>query len=151
MAEILANLDDINTHLPTDKIEADDANTELYQVDAARFVRAMLAGTFTPVTLAGWDTPAHTPDLIRGIAGRLIAAKYFATRYAEDSDVSEFATGLYNAAMAYLNGIKSGTYVVVDANDVVIAVSGLSLSTDDFWPNDSTSPGPVFTMERVIG
>lgn len=150
MAEILASLDDINTHLPTDKLEADVANTELLQVDVARFVRAMLVGTFTPITLVAWDSPDNTPDLIRGIAGRLIAAKYYAQRYAEDSDVSEFATDLYNDAMAYIKGIKSGTYVVVDVNDVPIAATGLGLSEDDFWPN-STAPLPAFTMDRVIG
>lgn len=150
MAQILANLSDINTHLPEDKLEANDANTGLLQVDAARFIRAMLAGTFTSTLLVTWDTPDNTPELIRGVAGRLIAAKYYATRYAEDADVSEFATGLYNDAVAYLNGIKSGTYVLLDENDNPIASSGLSLSEEDFYPNNS-APLPKFTMDRIIG
>lgn len=150
MTQILASLDDINTHLPEDKLEANDANTELYQVDAARFIRAMLVGTFTPTLLATWVSPATTPDLIRSVAGSLIAAKYYATRYAEDADVSEFATGLYNDAMVYLNGIKNGTYVIVDVNDVPIATTGLAMSEDDFYPNAS-APLPKFTMDRVSG
>lgn len=150
MAQILANLDDINTHLPEDKLEADDANTDLLQVDTARFIRAMLVGAFTPVLIAGWTTPATTPDLIRGIAGRIIAAKYYAERYAEDADVSTYATNLYNDALAYIRGLKDGTYQLVDVNDNIIALSGHGISEDDFWPN-STTPAPKFTMDRVIG
>ena len=150
MSNILASLDDINVHLPDDKIEADDNNIALLQVDVARFIRAMLAGTFTTVTISGWDSPATTPDIIRSIAGRLIAAKFYQIRYAEDSDDSTFATRLYNFSMRQINDIRSGTLMVLDVNEVAIETSGLSLATDDFWPNDTTD-APKFTMGRVIG
>lgn len=150
MAQILASTDDINVHLPNDKITADDNNTGLWQVEAARYVRSMLAGTFKATTLVGWDTPSHTPDIVRSVAGRLIASKFYAERYAEDADTSSYATQLYNEANRILNGIKTGTVLIIDTNDNPIEISGLAISTDDFYPNDSAPP-PKFTMDRVSG
>src|SRR5688572_19326559 len=135
MADILANTDDINTHLPTDKIAADDALAEdaiaLIQVDTARLIRSMLSGTFTAVQLAVWVSPATTPDLIRGIAGRLIAAKHYATRYAEDSDESTYAQSLYNEAIAMLADIRNGNLIVVGSDMVPLTVTGTGLDSDD--------------------
>jgi hypothetical protein len=82
--EILASLADINTHLPDDKIRMDDADDDALQIDAQRLIRGSLTGVFTPVIISGWATPDDTPELIRGIAGRFIAAKWYAERYAED-------------------------------------------------------------------
>lgn len=149
MTQILADLDDINTHLPEDKIEADDDNTDKDQIDAARFVRAMLAGFVPTITLTSWADPGSTPELIRGIAGRLIAAKYYARRYAEDSDVSEYAQGLYNEAVTSINEIRSGQMILLDEDGNEIVLAGTSLSEDDFWPNDST-PAPKFTMDQTF-
>jgi hypothetical protein len=147
MTQILADLDDINTHLPEDKLEGNDDNTDKLQIDAARFVRAMLAGFVPTATLATWDEPDNTPELIRGIAGRIIAAKYYAIRYAEDSDISEYAQALYNEGMDMINRIRSGELVLLDESGNEIAVLGASLSEDDFFPNDSSDP-PVFTMDQ---
>jgi hypothetical protein len=153
VTEILASVDDVNTHLPTDKLDAsnpvleDDVN--LYEVDVARFIRAMLAGVFTAVQLASWDSPADTPELIRSIAGRLVAAKLYAVRYAEDADMSGYAQSLYNQALGRLKDIRSGEIVVLDLNDVPIPTvsTHMSLDSADFWPNDSAPP-PVFTMDK---
>jgi len=149
VVEILANLDDINTHLPEDKIQADDDNTNKLQIDAARFIRAMLAGFVPTATLASWTTPDDTPEMIRGIAGRLIGAKYYAIRYAEDADVSLYAQNLYNEAVAMLNQIRTGELTLLDEDGVEITVEGANLQDDDFWPNNTTDP-PKFTMDQTF-
>lgn len=149
MTQILASLDDINTHLPEDKLEGDDDNTDKLQIDAARFVRALLAGFIPTATLATWTEPADTPEMIRGIAGRLIGAKYYAIRYSEDGDVSEYAQILYNEAVTMLNQIRTGELVLLDDLGNEINVEGANLSEDDFWPNDSTTP-PKFTMDQTF-
>jgi hypothetical protein len=146
MSQILADLNDINAHLPEDKLEGNDDNTDKLQVDVARFVRAMLAGYVPIVTLVTWTSPENTPEIIRGIAGKLIAAKYYAIRYAEDADVSDYAQNLYNEAVAQLGLIRTGELVILDG-DVEIEVQGANLNEDDFWPNDTTSP-PKFTMDQ---
>ena len=151
-AEILASLEDINTHLPDDKAKMEDSEDDSLQIDAARYVRSLLAGMFSATTLFGWNTPANTPDLIRGVAGRIIAAKYYARLYSEDVEtVSSYAQYLYNEANRIIDGIRAGTYVVLDTNDNPIPTEvGAGMTVDDFWPNDTT-PGPYFTMDQVLG
>lgn len=151
-AEILASLDDINTHLPDDKAKMLDSEDDLLQIDAARYVRSLLAGMFSSTTLSGWDSPANTPELIRGVAGRIIAAKYYATLYSEDiAGTSEFAQNLYNEANRIIDGIRSGTYIVLDINDNPIPVENPVTSGEGFfWPDDTTV-GPFFTMGQVLG
>lgn len=144
--EILASLADINTHLPDDKIRMDDADDDALQIDAQRLIRGSLTGVFTPVIISGWATPDDTPELIRGIAGRFIAAKWYAERYAEDiPDASSFAQALYNEAISMIEEIRTGTLVVTD--DLGDPLTSLSATSSDasFWPNDST-PAPFFTM-----
>jgi hypothetical protein len=149
--EILASLDDINTHLPDDKAKMEDSDDNALQIDIARYVRSLLSGFFSAATLVGWDTPADTPELIRGIAGRLIAAKYYAILYSEDIEgVNNYAQTLYNEANMMIEDIRTGTRTVLDVNGVPIAVEGgISLTSDDFYPNDS-APAAKFTMDRVF-
>lgn len=149
MTQILASLDDINTHLPGDKLLATDANTELLQLDAVRTIKGMLSGTFSVVTLAAWDAPANTPVFIRGVAGRLIAARYYAQRYSEDStDVPEYAQWLYDQSLQLLNTVISGTTTLVEVTEVVD--TGNRLSTDNFYPNGDGTAEPKFTMDGVF-
>jgi hypothetical protein len=145
--EILASLADINTHLPDDKIRMDDADDDALQIDAQRLIRASLTGVFTPATIYSWTTPDDTPELIRGIAGRFIAAKWYAERYAEDiPDASSYAQALYNEALSMIQEIRAGTIVVTDDLGQPIQSFGASASDASFWPNDSTSPAPFFSM-----
>jgi len=152
MNEILASIDDINTHLPDDKAKMEDSEDDLLQIDTARYVRSLLAGLFSPATLLSWDTPSHTPDLIRGVAGRIIAAKYYATLYSEDVDgLSAYAQSLYNDANMIIDGIRTGSMIVLDTNDNPIPLeNSVSLESIDFWPNDTTV-GPMFSIGRVVG
>jgi homogentisate 1,2-dioxygenase len=139
----LASLDDINIHLPRDKIEVDTADYVPFQLDAERVVRGMLAGYYLPVTLSTWTAPETTPGLIRAIVGRLVAAFYYRQRYSEDSlDDPLFAQNKYNEAMELLKGVLDGNIVL---EEVPTDVGADHLTTDDFWPNDSTDE-PKFTM-----
>lgn len=146
--ELLASLDDINTHLPGDKAKMEDADDDLLQIDVNRYVKSLLSGTFTPVVMSGWSSPGNTPELIRSIAGRLIAAKWYATLYAEDTDaVSALAMRLYNEAVAMINDIRSGRQTVLDATLIPIATTSVGLEDGDFFPNDGA---PKFTMTKIF-
>lgn len=143
---MLASLDDINTHLPTDKLEADDSSVALFQTDVERIVKGYLAGIFSPSTLAAWGDPSTTPGIVRAIAGRLIAAGFYANRYAEDDpDAPVYAQNKYNEAMGMLMQVQSGALVLAD----VVEVPAEAFSNLDFWPNDS-APGPLFTIEDNV-
>lgn len=144
--EILATLEDVNGFLP-DLVEITDGDDKQFQVDAQRVIKSQLAGVFTPLVLTGWDTPANTPQLIRGIAGRLIAAKWYSIEFSQETtEIPRYAQGLYNEAIAMLADIKRGALIVVDdSNNPIGTGSELDLTSADINPNNS-SPEPVFTM-----
>lgn len=151
MAELLASDEDINAWLPVDKLSANDANTSKLQIEAWRLIRGQLASSFLPTTLASWASPTTTPDQIRSIAGRLIAAYLYRQTYSEDStDIPEYAQTIYDEAVAMLQQIRSGTLVVLDVNDNPIETNQLTMSAADFWPNNSSDP-PYFTMADKFG
>lgn len=139
-----ASLEDINVHLPEDKLEVDDARYAPLELDAERIVRGNLAGFVAPATIAAWADPGTTPEIVRAIAGRLVAAFYYKQRYSEDSlEVPQYAQDKYDEAIMLLMQIRSGTIVIPDVD-----VSGADrLTSDMFWPNDTTSPTPIFTMD----
>lgn len=147
---MLANLEDIRTHLAEDKLEVETANTAKFQIEATRIIKSSLSGVFTATTLFSWNAPDVTPKIIRSIAGELIAAFLYRQRYAEDStDVPEYAQTLYNEAIGRLTEIRLGTLAVLDDNDVAIDVDAADMDSEDFWPNDTT-PGPYFAMEQRL-
>lgn len=140
----LASLDDINVHLPEDKLQVDSAQYVPLQLDAERIVRGTLAGYLTPATLAGWDTPDHTPETIRAIAGRLIAAFEYKRRYSEDSlEVPKYAQAKYDEAINWLNQIKTGLMELAEVTDA--PSTGERLTSLNFL-----STNPVFTMDQVF-
>jgi hypothetical protein len=147
MAEILASLDDINAELPSidDKpmIEADAENSDLIQLSVARVVRAYLSAVIDQTTLMGWDDPDSTPDTIREVAAKLIAAQvYF--NYAARTNLTieerNFAQLLYDQAMLMLEKIISGEILLEDAP--VVATESMDLL--DGFPIDDTDR--AFTM-----
>ncbi len=149
MAEILANLSDINTHLPPN-VRATEALTDI-QVDAQRLIRGQLTAIFSSTIISEWDKPDDTPELIRGIAGRLIASKYYARLVSQESadELPGYASGLYLEAIGMLTAIKSGALIITDDNGDEIL--GTDLGPDpqgDVFPNDSSTP-PFFTVDRV--
>lgn len=149
--QILASLDDIQTHLPKDKLDVSASIAEpainLLEIDVDRLIKGMLSGVFTPLTLAGWDEPDHTPDQIRRIAGMLIAAMFYAQRFSEDeSAVTGFAQEKYNCAISMLNEIITGTIILPSPTPT----PGTVFSEAFFLPNSSSTP-PKFSMDTVFG
>lgn len=145
------DLDDVNVFLPTDKLEALDADNDASVLDAERIIKAKLSGTFSAATIATWSTPAATPGTIRAICGRLVAALYYARAFsAETTEAPEYAQNLYNDAMNMLECIKTGDIILVEVPTAEQPTAGGQLGTADFLPN-SSSPGPFFTMTEVWG
>lgn len=142
---MFASLDDVNMNLPTDKLEMEEPELDLFGIDADRIIRGYLAGVIPGITMAEWTGPEATPELIRAIAGRFIAAFWYRERYSEDSlDDPVYAQTKYNEAMALLQGVISGSVILVDGPDVPVV--GLRFTGDDFYPN-ATDAGPIFTMD----
>lgn len=145
--ELYATIEDINAHLPPGKAEIEDAEDDLLQVDAFRFIRSKLIGTFATTTLALWIDPDSTPEVIRAIAGRLIAAKWYMEIYAEDSDEdAAYAQRLYDEAMSMLQQILDGTITVIDptTEEPYPDVQTGMLTDASFHPSDDN---PKFTMD----
>lgn len=137
MAEILANLEDINANLDGDVVVATDDNTIAIQVSVARIVRGYLSRVIDTATLVGWDTPTDTPDIIREAAGKLIAAQLYFNSVARTSlelPTEHISQLLYNQGMAILNNIVAGTTTIPN----VTIISTESMSVADFFPIDNT-------------
>jgi hypothetical protein len=140
----LASLEDINVHLPQDKLVATDANETKEQLDAQRIIFAKLSNTFSAATLAAWASPATTPETIRAVAGRLVAALFYSRAFAAEVDgVPDYAQGLYAEAMTMLDQIVDGTVTLPEVSEEV--ETGVNLNASFFYPNDDTA-GPYFTM-----
>lgn len=143
--ELFATLDDINAHLPEHKAQIEDADDDKLQVEAYRLIRAKLSSTFVTATLNAWVSPETTPGIIRTIAGMVIAAKWYAELYAEDSDTdATYANNLYAEAMSLIEEIRAGLIVVTDDSGTPLTDTSY-LSSDDFFPNDDA---PKFTMDK---
>ena len=146
----LVVLDDINVHLPKDKLVVLEADDDALQLDVERIIKARLSGTFSPVTLASWTTPGTTPGTIQGIAGRLIAAFVYARAFASESvGLPEYAQWLYDQAMMSLDYIVTGSITLPEVTTEV-GDTGSRFTQDFFWPNDSTSTEGRFTMQDVF-
>jgi hypothetical protein len=150
--EILASLDDINPELPSvdeqPVVEATSENTGLIQVNVARVVRAYLSATVDSATLMSWDQPTDTPETIRVIAGKLIAANLyfdFAARTSLVIDDNSFAQKRYDEAMEMLNKIVAGEIVIGPGAE---APATLGLDELDFHPVDDTDR--AFTMDMEL-
>jgi len=149
VSEILASLSDINAHLPPNVQISNDVDDSL-QVDALRLIRGQLVTIFTADVMNTWISPDATPEMIRSIAGRLIASKYYANLVSGNvpDEMAAFAVSLYNEAIALLTGIRSGQIQVVGADGNVLVVDNIgSDSATDMSP---ISGSPVFTMSRPL-
>lgn len=143
---VFASKTDIQAWLQPDKIKVDDANSQKPNIEATRIVKGALAGMFAPIVIASWADPSTTPELIRGVTGRLAAAFLHARIYSEESDreISAYSQWLYQQAMADLAAIVTGTLTVVDVDEIPIDTKGTGLLS--FFPDDTTTP--MFTIGR---
>ena len=146
--EILATLDDINANLDGEVIEATADNSNLVQISVARVVRGFLASMVDTATLMSWSNPDATPDIVREIAAKFIAAQVYFNEAARQSFIIEdnnYAQRLYNQAMALLEGIIEGTIIIGDIPGIV---SSMEMTVDDYFPVDDTDR--AFTMGQIL-
>lgn len=143
---VLVDDNDINVHLPTDKISAEEGDLlEEIKEDIERVIKGYLAGHVDSLILAAWLTPATTPETIRAIGGRLGAAFIYRKRYSEDSlDDPSYAQFKYNEAMSMLQQIIAGD-IILDPT----APGGVTLTLDMFYPNDPNTDPPKFRMSDI--
>lgn len=144
--ELYASLEDINAHLESHKAAIEDAEDDVLQVDVFRFIRSKLVGTFATTILSLWTDPDSTPELVRAIAGRLIAAKWYMQIYTEDDpEPSTYSQFLYDEALSMLQQIIDGGLIVIDpvTEEPYPGVTSGLLGEADFWPSDDA---PKFTM-----
>jgi hypothetical protein len=144
----LASLDDINAHLPSIAQITDLVDDQL-QLDAERIVKGYLSNVYSAATLAAWAIPTQTPGLIRSIAGRLIAAWFYASKTAGDvAGFPDYSQNKYNEAIALLEQIRSGDIVLTEV--VEEAATGERFTINDFYPNDIEDPAPMFSINDAF-
>lgn len=153
----LVGTDDINVHLPEDKLVVYNADDDAPLRDAERIIKARLAGMFSPATLAGWTEPgpifppATVPLVIQSIAGRLVAALTYAKAFSSEiAGYPEYAQHLYDEAMNMLNDILLGVIIIPEDEGGEAVDTGGHLTSDMFWPNNSTPADPRFRRSDVF-
>lgn len=132
-----ATAEEVNEFLNEEIIQVATGDFDLEGDEAGRVIRAYLSVShISAATMDTWVDPATTPEIIRSIAGRMIACQVFGRAFSGNADeVSPYAQWLYNEAMSMLNGIITGTIVITELPDGVTATS--HISEDYFYPNDS--------------
>jgi hypothetical protein len=139
---MLASIDDVNAFLPSDKFKATDGNPDiaLFQTDVERLIKGYLSSAYSSSTLAGWAAPSSTPGLIRSIAGRLIAAFYYAKKASEDIPDWDgtYPQLIYNEAMALLEKIRTGELTLIEVPEGEQPET--VFDSDFFWPRAGSTP-----------
>jgi hypothetical protein len=140
-----ASLEDINQHLPENSLVITDLIDDPWQTDAERIIRGYLSNVYSSTTLASWTTPSNTPGLIRSIAGRFIAAWFYASKVSgEVAEWNEYSDFKYKEGIALLEQVQSGDLVLIEVTEEI--TTGDSISSADFWPNDLE--GSMFKIEQ---
>jgi hypothetical protein len=148
-----ASIDDINAYLPDGSnitgpaVTADDVNTEKIGLSVERVIRGYLSRVISVATMASWDTPANTPEIIRECAAMLIAAQLYFDQVAASSldlDLRHISQLLYDRAMAILNGILAGEIIIEDIPVETVAAMNL----ENFFPIDDTDR--AFTLSQQL-
>lgn len=147
---MLADITDVQTYLPADRIPTDAGDIAGYQLSVERIVKGYLVGIFTASTMAAWTTPTTTPQIIREVAARMIAGYRYRDRTSEETpggiEETTYGQRLYNEAMMMLNDIRAGNLDVIGTDEVLIDTS----STSDIagFPDNTTTP--TFTMGAIF-
>lgn len=141
-----ANLDDINANLDGQVVAADQDNTALIHISVERIIRGYLSRVVSNSTMFSWDDPDSTPEIIREIAGKLIASRLFFVRTLSTAitiDETHYAQRLYNEAIALLAQIVSGEIIIPN---IIVEPVG-QLDDLDFFPVDDTDRAFTVGME----
>ena len=142
----LADISDVLTYLPADRIPTISNDITGYQLTVERMIKAYLTDVYTPVTLASWTSPDTTPQIIRETAGKLIAGLRYRDRTSEEEPGGipddNYGQRLYNEAMDMLRAVRSGDMSLVDvvSGEVVATDTGFGIQ---YFPSDNT---PLFTI-----
>lgn len=152
----IVGIDDVNVFLPEDKLVVYTADDDALARDAERIIKARLASVYSPATLASWQQPgdifppATVPKIIQQIAGRLVAAMFYAKTFSSEvAGLPEYAQWLYDQAMKMLDEIVLGLTVIPEDEGGEVVDTGARLTRDMFWPNDDTG-GPRFRRTDVF-
>ena len=143
----LADVSDVTTYLPVDRIPTDSSDITGYQLSVERIIKGYLVGIFSASTMAAWDSPTNTPQIIREVAARMIAGYRYRDRTSEETpgaiEDQSYGQRLYNEAMMMLNDIRTGNLdvILVDNSGVLDNTSTSNISG---FPDDTTTP--TFTM-----
>lgn len=145
-----ASLEDINQHLPESQLQITENEDTPWQVDAERIIRGYLSNVYTGATIASWTAPNQTPGLLRSIAGRLIAAWFYASKVSgETPDWNDYSDHKYKEALSLLDQIRTGDLILEEVVEELI--TGDAITSDDFWPNDLEDPAPMFSIAQEFG
>jgi len=153
----LVGTDDVNVFLPEDKLVVYTADDDALLRDAERIIKARLAGMYSPATLASWTVPgevfppATVPSIIQSIAGRLVAAMFYAKTFSSEvAGLPEYAQWLYDQAMKMLDEILLGLVIIPPGEGGEEVDTGGHLTSDMFWPNNDTPADPRFRRSDVF-
>lgn len=149
MLEIMASLNDVNANLDGEVVEATASNTDLIQISVARVIRGYLTQVVDPTIMVTWTSPEATPEIIREVAGKMIAAQLYYNETAKSTTnvtPTHYAQILYNQAIALLNMIVQGEVSIggeVPTTPLEVLELGL-----DYFPIDDTDR--AFTMGQKL-
>jgi hypothetical protein len=148
----LANASDANMFLDSDTLSVTDQNDQKEQQEAANMITGYLYGRVPVAAINAWTANlGAVPPIIRGIAGRLVAAFRYRAKYSEsENEVSPYASKLYNEAIAMLNAIVRGDLIIPELVDAGQDVSDVHITEAYFYPNDSSGLDPIFNVERTF-
>lgn len=143
---MLADISDVLTYLPVDRIPTDSTDISGYQLTVERTIKAYLTGTYTPATLALWSSPSTTPAIIREVAGKLIAGLRYRDRTSEEEPggipEDNYGQRLYNEAMDMLRAVRNGDMSLVDVTTGALVATDVGVGPS-YFPGDNA---PLFTI-----
>lgn len=134
-----AEITDVNRWLDGDTLAVTSSDYISEEDSAERIIRGALTGKIDGPTMNGWTDPTTTPEMIREIAGQLVAGFRYRKMMSEDATrVSDgYGQLLYDEAMMKLNGVINGSIDLADVDPSLINSEG-ELSVANFYPDDTT-------------
>ena len=137
-----SNASDANVFLDGTTMVLVDGQIDNENTDAEMMIRAYLTNRVPAAVMATWTDATHTPELVRQIAGRFVAAICYRRAISgNDSAVDPYAAGLYNEAMAMLQGIIAGTINIPEVPPGTL-LDTRHLAQGMYYPNNNADVCP---------